>query len=518
MNEAWLKYLMQLSVQYGSGDLVTDFMSLTLLTSFLALLVGLISYKRERAKERLLPDIERLHGMNGRIEKLDRTLNEFRTEMLRQAELSKGLTEFLKQEIVIVRDGIEELLQRKSGGTPPSSGGGGGSPGPGTREITGSELAEIRKLSVSENVAAEVSKAVSVELSPVVDALPLVHIPTASSLTVESVSTVESVPAQHTGLFARLKRSREGLVSKVKGFFSGKAAFEASMMEDLEELLITSDIGVKTTLEIIKNLNARLTRGERVSEDDLYKMLEQHLAAVLTDSRAEKTEIVPQRQEDGPFVVLLVGVNGAGKTTTVAKLAHQWRSEGLSVMVAAADTYRAAAVAQLKEWADRIQVPIISGADEAKPATVVYDAMVAAKRDKVDVLIIDTAGRLQNKSNLMQELEGIKNVMARHQAHTPHEALLVVDGSSGQNALSQAREFHAAVALTGVVITKLDGTPKGGIVVAIKSELNIPVRYIGIGEKREDLKVFNANEFARALVAREEQVVAVEPMGQVSLN
>jgi len=506
MNEAWLKYLIQISVQYGSGDLATDAISLTLIISFIALLIGIISYKRERAREKLLPDVERLHGMNGRIEKLERTLNEFRTEVLRQGEVSKGLAEYVKQEIVIVRDGIEELLQRKSGGTPPSSGGGGGFSGPGTREITGSELAEIRKLSLDQNVPVESPKVISV------DAPQLVQIPTPPAL------SEEIVPTQHTGLFARLRRSREGLVLKVKGFFSGKSAFEASMMEDLEELLITSDIGVKTTLEIIKSLNARLARGERVSEDDLYKMLEQHLAAVLTDSRTQKTEVVPQRQEDGPFVVLLVGVNGAGKTTTVAKLAHQWRAQGLSVMVAAADTYRAAAVAQLKEWADRIQVPIISGADEAKPATVVYDAMVAAKRDKVDVLIIDTAGRLQNKSNLMQELEGIKNVMARHQAHTPHESLLVVDGSSGQNALSQAREFNSAVALTGVVITKLDGTPKGGIVVAIKSEFNIPVRYIGIGEKREDLKVFNAQEFARALVAREEQVVSVERMGQVSLN
>ncbi len=504
---------MQISRQYGSGDLVTDFMSITLLISFVALLVGFVSYKREQAREKTLPDIERLQGMNGRIEKLERTLNEFRSEALRQAELSKGIAEFLKQEMIVVRDGIEELLQRKSGGTPPSSGGGGSS-GPGTREITGSELAEIRKLSVTPAADQEPVKPIIISSQvdvPVVE-IPVVEIPTAMS------APVISLPTEAVGLFARLRRSREGLVSKVKGFFSGKPAFEASMMEDLEELLITSDIGVRTTLDIIKGLNARLARGERVSEDDLYKMLEDHLATVLTDSRHPVSEVVPQRQEDGPFTVLLVGVNGAGKTTTVAKLAHQWREQGLSVMVAAADTYRAAAVAQLKEWADRIDVPIISGADEAKPATVVYDAMVAAKRDKVDVLIIDTAGRLQNKSNLMQELEGIKNVMARHQAHTPHEALLVVDGSSGQNALSQAREFNSAVALTGVVITKLDGTPKGGIVVAIKSELNIPVRYIGVGEKREDLKVFSAKEFARALVAPEGQGVSLGAVGQVSLN
>lgn len=488
MSEQLRIYLERFSQQYGTGDVFTDLMGVVLVISFMALVIGIFFYRKERDLDEILPSIERIQGMNGRLEKIERTLNDFRSEVLRSTEFSRGNTEYLRNELGEIRDSLDYLLQRKGGTRTPSGGSSGGST---SGENSGGQ-------------GSAGSGSGGASLAPVMQyAKPTEDI---SAQEVDSIleqvnSTPVSAVEEKTGLFGRLQRTRDTLLSRMKGFFAGKATFDATMVEQLEEMLISSDIGVKTTMEIISDLQAKLARGQSISQTELMEMLKDHIAMVLKDGRGGVAEIVPLPMADGPFVVVLVGVNGAGKTTTVAKLAHQWRESGRSVMVAAADTFRAAAVEQLKEWADRVQVPVISGAEGAKPATVVYDAMVAAKRDKMDVLIIDTAGRLQNKSNLMQELEGIKNVMTRHQATAPHEVLLVVDGSSGQNALSQAREFNSAVSLTGVVITKLDGTPKGGIVVAIKSDLGIPVRYIGIGEKREDLKIFDAEEFAEALIS-----------------
>ncbi len=209
--------------------------------------------------------------------------------------------------------------------------------------------------------------------------------------------------------------------------------------------------------------------------------------------------VTPVRRADGPTVVLMVGVNGVGKTTTAAKLAARWKGEGASVLLVAADTFRAAAVEQLKLWGARIGVPVVTGAAEAKPATVVFEAMARAQKENIDVVIVDTAGRLHTKANLMQELEGVYNSISKHQSSGPHETLLVLDGSTGQNALTQAKEFNAAVKLTGLVVTKLDGTPKGGIVVAIAEELGVPVRFIGVGEAAGDLRPFVIGEFVEAL-------------------
>lgn len=498
MSEQWYAYLDQLSRQYGTGDVSTDLMAIVLVLSFLALVVGLVFYRREQPLDDLIPGLERLQSMNGKLEKIERTLNEVRSEALRNSEFAKGSNQYIRTELGEIRDSLDFLLQRKGGSRTPSSGGGsgaggdgggsgssgsgGGASGSNTGGVSASPIASYAR--ETEDVSAQEVKSL---LSSVVESAPAVPV---------DLPAVE----ERSSIFGRLQRSRDTLLSRIKGFFSGKATFDSSMVDQLEEMLISGDIGVKTTMAIIDDLQAQLSKGQSISQEELMQMLREHLASVLR-AQSGASEVIPVPQEDGPFVVVLVGVNGAGKTTTVAKLAHQWRETGRTVMVAAADTFRAAAVEQLKTWADRVQVPVISGAEGAKPATVVYDAMVAAKREKIDVLIIDTAGRLQNKSNLMQELEGIRNVMSKHQASAPHEVLLVVDGSSGQNALVQAREFHQAVKLSGVVVTKLDGTPKGGIVVAIKSELGIPVRYVGVGEKREDLKVFDADEFAEALIS-----------------
>lgn len=472
---------------YGTGDPASDAVGATLILSFIALMIGLISYRRERAVKNAGPSIERMQSMNGRLEKIERTVNEFRTEMLRNAELSRGSLEFAKEELVQIRDLLLELVGRQGSG---GSGSGGSRTPSGSMGSGGNEYSGAQKTAPTDVGTTEISpQEVQTLFDEVIDEEK------------SEDSPRETVPVVESGtIFTRLRRSRESIVGRIKGFFSGKAGLDASMIEQMEEMLISSDIGVKTSLAIIENLKGDIARGERIDQEALVEKVKRHLVKVLVSSEDDLREIAPVPREDGPFVIVLVGVNGAGKTTTVAKMAHQWHLEGKSVMVAAADTFRAAAVEQLREWADRIHVPIISGAMGAKPATVVYDAMVAAKREKVDVLIIDTAGRLQNKSSLMQELEGIKNAMTKHQPSAPHEVLLVVDGSSGQNAIVQAKEFNAAVKVTGVVITKLDGTPKGGTVVAIKSEFGIPVRYIGVGEKQDDLRKFDAQEFVDALI------------------
>lgn len=258
---------------------------------------------------------------------------------------------------------------------------------------------------------------------------------------------------------------------------------------------------------LISELKEDASTARGLSESQLLAHLKSKIRSLLVADQPLVAGINPlqlkEKGEEGPLVIMVVGVNGVGKTTTVAKLAHNFKQRGAKVMLAAADTFRAAAVEQLKHWGEKISVPVICGMENAKPATVAYDAMLAAKKENFDVLIIDTAGRLHNKSNLMQELEGVKNAIARHQPNAPHETILVVDGATGQNAVSQAREFNSAVPLTGVIVTKLDGTPKGGIVVAIQDEFGIPVRYIGVGESKDALKPFIADEFVEALFSTE---------------
>ena len=275
-------------------------------------------------------------------------------------------------------------------------------------------------------------------------------------------------------------------------------------MEDLEALLISSDLGVKMTSSIMDFLNQEVRNGASIDQKSLISIIKRRLMEVLYSEQLGAISIKDIKNElslqDVPVVVMIVGVNGVGKTTTVAKLAAKFKKQDAKVILAAADTFRAAAVEQLRMWGEKLGISVVSGSQQSKPATVVFDAIIAAKREKADVLIIDTAGRLHTKTNLMQELSGVNNIIARHLPGAPHETILVIDGSSGQNALSQAGQFQSAIPLTGLIVTKLDGTSKGGIVAAIKEEMNIPIRYIGVGESEEDLQEFDSADFVDALL------------------
>lgn len=296
----------------------------------------------------------------------------------------------------------------------------------------------------------------------------------------------------------RLQKTRTGLLQKLKGLFSSAPRLNQEMLEELEYLLIGSDIGVATSKAIINELQTQLAQGDVITDKEVFDKLKSLVRKVFPESHSEPLEEL-EGDRNSPYIILVVGVNGVGKTTTCAKLASRLTERGLRVLLVAADTFRAAAVSQLEEWAQRISVPVVRGAENAKPQSVVFDGMKEALTNSYDVVIIDTAGRLQSKANLMQELEGIRNAVTKHFSEGPQESLLVLDGSTGQNAISQAKEFHQATPLTGLIITKLDGTPKGGAVVAIQSELGIPVRYIGVGESAADLRPFDPQAFVEAI-------------------
>ncbi|WP_435103384.1 signal recognition particle-docking protein FtsY [Arhodomonas sp. AD133] len=297
-----------------------------------------------------------------------------------------------------------------------------------------------------------------------------------------------------------LKRLRAGLRKTGDGLsslFLGRKSIDDDLLEELETQLLMADVGVEATQRIIDDLTARLRRKELADAAALHRALREDMLAILEPVSTPLTV-------DGaraPFVVLTVGVNGVGKTTTIGKLAAQWRDDGHSVLLAAGDTFRAAAVEQLKVWGERTGIPVISQPTGADAASVVYDAHEAARARGADVLIADTAGRLHTQSNLMEELKKIRRVLGKQDDSAPHEVLLVVDAGTGQNALSQARQFHEAVGVTGVIITKLDGTAKGGVVLAMAQQLGLPIRYIGVGEQAEDLRPFRAEEFVDALLA-----------------
>ena len=310
-------------------------------------------------------------------------------------------------------------------------------------------------------------------------------------------------PAQQGGflkrLRARLNRGDSWLSYDLAKLAPG-GKIDADVIEELESLLIMADVGVETTAIIISDLQASLARKELQDMAALQQGLRRALLAIL------EPVAIPLRVENtgGPFVVLMIGVNGAGKTTTIGKLAKRFKDQGLSVMLAAGDTFRAAAVEQLQAWGERNSVAVIAQHAGADPAAVIFDACEAARARKIDVLLADTAGRLQNQQGLMDELVKIKRVAARHDASAPHEVMLVLDASQGQNALLQAEKFHAALGLTGITVTKLDGSAKGGILLAIAQQLQLPVRFIGIGESAEDLQPFHAAEFVDALLARDQ--------------
>lgn len=301
------------------------------------------------------------------------------------------------------------------------------------------------------------------------------------------------------GLFGRLKaglaRTRANLTDALGDLLGGKRQIDEELLEDLETLLLTADVGVAATRRIIDELTARVERRELSDPAALGSALREQLAGILKDLDTE----VKTPEGGRPQVILMVGINGAGKTTTIGKLARRLKDEGNSVMLAAGDTFRAAAVEQLQTWGQRNDIPVIAQATGADAASVIYDALEAATARGVDILIADTAGRLHTKSNLMDELAKISRVMRKIDPAAPHEVLLVVDAGTGQNALNQAIEFHNAVGLSGIALTKLDGTAKGGIIFAIAERLQVPIRFIGVGEGIEDLREFDPDEFVRAL-------------------
>ncbi len=304
------------------------------------------------------------------------------------------------------------------------------------------------------------------------------------------------------GFFARLKRSlvktRTNLGSGFISLFRGKK-IDDDLFDELEEQLLIADVGVETTRRIITSLTQQASRKQLRDAEALYGLLKAEMAGIL-----DKVDAPLDVSGKTPFVILMVGVNGVGKTTTIGKLARQYQAEGKSVMLAAGDTFRAAAVEQLQVWGERNHIPVVAQHTGADSASVIFDAIQAAKSRNVDVLIADTAGRLQNKSHLMEELKKITRVMKKLDEDAPHEVMLTLDASTGQNAVSQAKLFNEAVGLTGIALTKLDGTAKGGVIFSIADQFGIPIRYIGVGEGIEDLRPFKAEDFIEALFAREE--------------
>jgi len=299
-----------------------------------------------------------------------------------------------------------------------------------------------------------------------------------------------------------LEKTKSSFFSKLTRSIAGKSKVDDEVLDDLEEILVTSDVGVDTTLRIIKRIEDRVSQDKYVGTSELDTILREEIAELLGENHTEDLTEVNIPKTDGPYVIMVVGVNGVGKTTTIGKLAHQLKKQGKSVMLGASDTFRAAAVDQLKIWSERVDVPIIEQGMGADPASVAFDTLESAKAKNVDVVIVDTAGRLHNKINLMNELTKIKRVMEKVIPNAPHEVLLVLDGSTGQNAYEQAKQFSLATEINALAITKLDGTAKGGVVIGISDQLKVPVKYIGIGEGMEDLQVFNKREFVDSLFKR----------------
>ena len=297
-----------------------------------------------------------------------------------------------------------------------------------------------------------------------------------------------------------LEKSKESVLSKIGRAIAGKSTIDDEVLDNLEEALITSDVGVETTLRIVERVQERVKRDKYVGTDELNRLLVDEIASLLQENNVEDVLDFEAPLPAKPYVVMVVGVNGVGKTTTIGKLAYQYKAAGKKVYLGAADTFRAAAVEQLCLWGERVGVPVIKQQQGSDPASVAYDTLQSAKANDADIVLIDTAGRLHNKVNLMNELTKIKNVMQKVIPGAPHDVMLVLDGSTGQNAFEQARQFTAATQVSSLAITKLDGTAKGGVVIGISDQFKIPVRYIGLGEKMTDLQCFNRIEFVKSLI------------------
>lgn len=297
-----------------------------------------------------------------------------------------------------------------------------------------------------------------------------------------------------------LSKTKESFFGKITKAIAGKSTVDAEVLDNLEEVLITGDVGVSTTIKIIKRIEERVKRDKYVTTSELNAILKEEIVLLLAENNNNKViQHFSEPTKTSPHVIMVVGVNGVGKTTTIGKLAHQYKQAGKSVVLGAADTFRAAAVDQLVIWSERVGVPIVQQGMGADPASVAFDTLSSAKAKGADIVIIDTAGRLHNKINLMNELSKIKNVMKKVIPDAPHEVLLVLDGSTGQNAIEQCKQFTAATDVTALAVTKLDGTAKGGVVIGISDEFKIPVKYIGVGEKMTDLQLFQSDEFVDSL-------------------
>ena len=295
-----------------------------------------------------------------------------------------------------------------------------------------------------------------------------------------------------------LSKTKESVFKKLSRAIVGKSKVDDEVLDNLEEILISSDVGVDTTIKIIERIEERVSGNKYMGVDELNAILKEEIASLLEESNSDKVDI-SYESKDGPYVIMVVGVNGVGKTTTIGKLAYQFKNMGKEVVLGAADTFRAAAVDQLVIWSERVGVKIVKQDMGSDPASVAFDTLTSAKSENADIVIIDTAGRLHNKVNLMNELTKIKRVMQKVIPNAPHEILLVLDGSTGQNAFEQAKQFTKATEVNALALTKLDGTAKGGVVIGISDQFKIPVKYIGIGEQMEDLQIFNRNEFVDSL-------------------
>jgi len=300
-----------------------------------------------------------------------------------------------------------------------------------------------------------------------------------------------------------LSKTKESVFSKITHALIGKSKIDDDVLDNLEDVLISSDVGVETTLKIIKRIEKRAATEKYVTTEELTRLLREEIAELLMENKSQDAEDFAIPETSKPYVIMVVGVNGVGKTTTIGKLAYQFIKNGSTVYLGAADTFRAAAVEQLVIWGERVGAPVIKQRMGADPASVAYDSVNSAKANQADVVIIDTAGRLHNKVNLMNELTKIKNVMKKVLPDAPHEILLVLDGSTGQNAFEQAKQFTAATEVNALAITKLDGTAKGGVVIGISDQFRIPVKYIGLGEGVEDMQVFRRMEFVNSLFGKE---------------
>lgn len=350
-------------------------------------------------------------------------------------------------------------------------------------------------LEVKEEPTPVTSQEVKLEQAPPQVSAPIAK-PAEEIETTQAATKQDSKDSLFTRLSNRLGKTRESFTQQMDALFLGKKEIDTNLLDSLEEILITADLGVETSEELIGYARNKVKRKELLDPNALKDIIKEQIKKLILSNEADATLVMPK---SGPFVIMVIGVNGVGKTTTIGKIAHKFKKAGNSVMLVAADTFRAAAVSQLKIWGERNDVPVIAHHEGADPSSVVFDALSSAVATNVDVVIVDTAGRMHTKENLMEELKKIKRVIGKKMRGAPHEVMLVLDATTGQNAISQARLFDAAVDITGLTLTKLDGTSKGGIVANICRDMKVPIRFIGIGEQMDDLRDFDATEFVDAL-------------------